>query len=297
MFGSVILEMAIGMVFIYLLLSLICSGAKEFISNIFSLRSKNLEVGIRNLLNDPEAATLAKEFHSHPLIKPLAKPGKKPSYIPSRTFSLALLNIIAPEVDLTGQTNTDDLKKAINEAKIIPDSTKKALNALLNDAGKDIARFRGNIENWFDDSMERVSGWYASKAQFIIFGCALVITVSLNVDTLNIIDSLMHDSALRQSIVAAAGDASQAEQIDNIKSELSQLNLPIGWTSDEYTGKILPSNCPEWIKKIFGLLITTFAISLGAPFWFGLLNKLISMRSEGKEPKKASEIKGTTQQN
>ena len=40
----------------------------------------------------------------------------------------------------------------------------------------------------------------------------------------------------------------------------------------------------RWIVKIFGLLMTGFAISLGAPFWFDMLNKVISIRSAGRSP-------------
>jgi hypothetical protein len=36
--------------------------------------------------------------------------------------------------------------------------------------------------------------------------------------------------------------------------------------------------------KILGLLVTVLAISLGAPFWFDLLNRLVNLRSTGKPP-------------
>ena len=32
-----------------------------------------------------------------------------------------------------------------------------------------------------------------------------------------------------------------------------------------------------WFHKILGLLVTTLAISLGAPFWFDLMNNLIRL--------------------
>jgi len=37
------------------------------------------------------------------------------------------------------------------------------------------------------------------------------------------------------------------------------------------------------LKKLGGILITAFAISLGAPFWFDLLNKFIKLRGAGKK--------------
>jgi len=52
MFGSEILEVAIGLAFVYLLLSLVCSVMNEWIAGVFSMRAKNLEVGIQSLFSD-----------------------------------------------------------------------------------------------------------------------------------------------------------------------------------------------------------------------------------------------------
>jgi hypothetical protein len=37
-------------------------------------------------------------------------------------------------------------------------------------------------------------------------------------------------------------------------------------------------------SDLIGLLLTTFAVSLGAPFWFDLLNRFVNIRSAGKAP-------------
>ncbi len=61
--------------------------------------------------------------------------------------------------------------------------------------------------------------------------------------------------------------------------------IPLGWTA-------APRGC-EWANKIIGLILTIFAISLGAPFWFDVLNKIVSIRSVGLSPeeKKEKELK------
>ena len=41
--------------------------------------------------------------------------------------------------------------------------------------------------------------------------------------------------------------------------------------------------------KALGLLLTAFAISQGAPFWFDLLNKIIVIRSTVKPREKSGE--------
>jgi hypothetical protein len=108
LFGSTILEVAIGLFFVYLLLSLICSSINEFLASLLKWRAENLEQGLQNLICDP---TLFDTVMAHPLIKALgttrteAKPiqlaagqarAGKPSYIPSRVFALALLDSLRP---------------------------------------------------------------------------------------------------------------------------------------------------------------------------------------------------------
>src|SRR5437870_4444360 len=44
------------------------------------------------------------------------------------------------------------------------------------------------------------------------------------------------------------------------------------------------------IQKLVGLLLTGLALSLGAPFWFDLLSKLINLRGAGAKPKREDEM-------
>jgi len=39
-----------------------------------------------------------------------------------------------------------------------------------------------------------------------------------------------------------------------------------------------------WLERLIGWLLTILAISLGAPFWFDILNKIINIRFAGKSP-------------
>jgi len=96
MFGSYILDVAIGLVFVYMLLSLLCSTINEqVIARFFSLRAKTLENGIKNMLADKNGV-LTQQIYDNPLIKGLtqhALSGKprKPSYIPSDLFAQAVM--------------------------------------------------------------------------------------------------------------------------------------------------------------------------------------------------------------
>ncbi|HEY5074974.1 MAG TPA: hypothetical protein VII34_09785, partial [Pyrinomonadaceae bacterium] len=91
MFNSGILDVVIGLVVIYLQLSLVCTAVHELIASGFKKRAKELERGLGQLLSNPQ---LVAKFYSHPLIKGLRPDGRKPSYIPSPTFAVALMDIV-----------------------------------------------------------------------------------------------------------------------------------------------------------------------------------------------------------
>ena len=281
MFGSGVLDVAIGVAFVYLLLSLICSAVTEGIARIFAMRSSNLKDGIRNLLDDQGEVGYVQALYEHPLISGLYRQGwfdrlvrrdGKPSYIPSRTFALALFDIL----DGTGKT-VRQVQTAV--AGIGNEQIKKTLLPLM-DGTEDLAAARANVEGWFNDAMERVSGWYKRKAQIIILLVALAVSVAFNVDTFEVTTTLWHDTAIRESIVAAAQQASQqplSNDINVLKEQLNELPLPLGWET-------VPSGVVEWLTKIAGLLVTTLALSFGAPFWFGTLNRLVNIRNSGGSP-------------
>ena len=105
MFGSEMLDIAIGMIFTYLLLSLICSAINELIERRLKNRATDLEQGIRELLDDKDGTGLVTQLYKHGMINDLFKgdynaadkdKSNFPSYIPSRSVALAILGIVAP---------------------------------------------------------------------------------------------------------------------------------------------------------------------------------------------------------
>jgi hypothetical protein len=78
MFGSTILDIAIGLIFSFLAVSLFTSAAVEAINSLLQLRAVNLKSGIMALVNDPEFTGLAKSLYEHALVSPLG-PGAQPA--------------------------------------------------------------------------------------------------------------------------------------------------------------------------------------------------------------------------
>ena len=109
------LDVALGLIFVYLLLSLICTTVNEWVAALMKHRSRTLEEGIRNLLNAQLAGgarKLSEQLYQHPLIKALSRPGGLPTYIPSGTFSMALVDVLTGKTG--GSVTFDQIKSAVD---------------------------------------------------------------------------------------------------------------------------------------------------------------------------------------
>src|ERR1700759_789385 len=122
MFGSNTLEIAIGIVFVFLLLSLLCTIINEGISNFLEMRGKNLLEGVKNLLNDPEFTSLAQHVYNHGLIggvmqgvTDFSQKNRLPSYIAPTNFALALIDILGSNG--AGQVVVEQWQKQLKEAQ------------------------------------------------------------------------------------------------------------------------------------------------------------------------------------
>jgi hypothetical protein len=332
-FGSTALEVAIGVVFVYLSLSLVCTAANELIASLMTWRARNLATGIRNLLNYQNNAELLKGIYNHALIQSLYRNSKKlPSYIPSRTFALALLDMVVPARSAARET-LDGMRAAVRKAgadKVVDTQVSETLLVLIDEAENTLkeavteiqkaqtafSRVQENVETWFNDSMERVSGWYKRKTQALVFALALVFTLALNVDSIMITKRLSSDTTLRAAVIATAEKSAQQppagvaqsagpaggapvagqegvevrtsaayQALVKNQTALQSLGLPLGWGDRQNwpRGEGWPLVW-DWLSKVMGLLLTAGAASLGAPFWFDMLNKIVSIRSAGKAP-------------
>ena len=128
-----------------------------------------------------------------------------------------------------------------------------------------------------------------------------MLAVGLNIDTLAIADYLYRHDAAREAVVALASDAVNDESAAGIAyteaaTQLKSLGLPIGWSDSWRRADVSGA----WYESVWGIagpilgwLVTAFAATLGAPFWFDLLNKIMVIRStvkpHEKSPEEASE--------
>lgn len=318
MFGSDILEVFIGLTFVYCLLSVVCSTLRENIEVILRTRAVQLESGLRELLQDPDGTGWVSKLYNHPVIYGLYRgnydPGKLklrqlPSYIPACSFAVALLDIAQSEPStnpsnptaLHSPASAAGLRVGIEKIENLP--VQRALSLALERANGDLDKAQSYLESWFNSSMERVSGRYRSHTQIWIFALAFALSIALNANTIDIANHLYRAKAERELIVAQAKstgetglakDSSLQQQMAEVQA--LDMNLPLGWNAPPPSWQRGEDNRHVviwWARALLGWLMTTCAITLGAPFWFDLLNKLVTIRSTLK-PEQKSKADGTT---
>ncbi len=397
MFNSPILDVTIGLVFIFLLYSLLATSVNEAIATSLSLRARMLKNAIteRMLANisgdsrwrsifrgvhdilletikiltgytrNKRDTKIGDNFYSHPLIKNYgsSKVFPIPSYIAATNFSTVLADVLKSEFDrrineiaqfkyanslthesmdsikqnLAYTSNLIKIKELLDfygyhyntfgkppDGSVIDRDTWYILDMHLRESSYDFEKFTRRIEGWFDDTMDRVSGWYKRQTQFVLIVIGMTIAIVFNVDTIQITQKLSTDRDATEKLVQMAIEATDRYKDDprvkhssGIMEEspsaladsaanyriykeyqdkleaivkfsrdtLQKANniIALGWdeAGREAAGK-------QKGRKFLGWLITAFAISLGAPFWFDLLNKMVKIRGTGKKEESGS---------
>lgn len=378
MFGSIALDVVAGLVFVYLLYSLLATILLEILATWMGLRAKVLEKAIVRMLNDGAQAplntrenmgminywvnrlglfltrigsfillpasryggTLASQFYNQPSVKYLAEDAwhSKPEYLTKENFSKAVVDIlrgdIKPEEDQLAKIRKilfeDD---GVSEGSLIlrlgiQPETLSHLRSLFIDSKNDIERFRKNLEEWFDETMKRATGWYKRHIQVLLFMIGFLIALAFNVDTLGIVKVLSNDKQAREQLVKLAAETEKYKvivaKVDSLRQDtlvlpndgqrqslldsaykvvhkdLEKANniLGMGYNFPPKLGfidKIKFVVSTQITKRsLLGWLLTALAISLGSPFWFDLLNKIMKLRGTKKENGE-DEVKKITQ--
>jgi len=332
MFGLETLDIAIGVVFVYLMLGLVTSACAEMVIQKWGLRGQQLEEAIRGLLRSNDDTGIAKQLFDHPSIKALSRGDRPPSYLPARRFTLALLDIIdqaypeksPPDAAAPKAWTLERLHAAVDALGKEQDEGKQALarslQMLLRHSGDSFENALNEIEHWYDETMDRATGWFKRKLQVILVVIAAIVVVLSNADTLQIVDVLTTNPAVKDAFVQQAGliepvDAADGENntlqtqhdteptesdgTDDPKqdqsapvppggvpwAELERIKPVLGWTKGAFHAL---GTFPRFLSKLAGLLISIVCVSLGAPFWFDALQKLLRIRNSIK-PKSSTE--------
>jgi hypothetical protein len=391
MTNLIVLDVAIGLIFVFLLYGLLATVIQEMLATLFDFRAKVLERAICRMLQDkplytsrskglrglfrrkekePSGNAFLNQFYHHPIVRFLGEDEtKKPSYLSKEIFSKVLIDLLLGIETEPGKEVRNKITLALSTQKddFINEKTKAQLLMYWNDANQEIEKFRASIEQWFDDTQVRCTGWYKKNTQYLLLGIGLIIAIAFNVDTISIAGKLQKDKDLRKLVVEQAEaymnahpdpygelttalsryekdsialvSASEAPVLDSISQaklasdkqdiaaadsmlkrfhrsiqlsdslineDISKMNglIGLGWSrvKENHQPFVVKSVDPipfgralcqfglglwSWFLTFIGWLITALAISLGAPFWFDTLSKVMQLKgSIGGKTKK-----------
>ncbi|MGB7441869.1 MAG: hypothetical protein WA919_12430 [Coleofasciculaceae cyanobacterium] len=318
-----VLDVAIGLLLIYLVLGLLASEIQELIATVLEWRAKHLRESIVNLLQ----GELTEELYKTPLLKSLNQKRSQqaksvgPSYIPSEVFSTALLEILKDKslidkykFDVGALETLEEFIGNVENSQL-SEELKYNLTALARKAKskaqntkEQVQQLEREIANWFDSSMARVSGVYTRNAKGVALLIGLVIALAANADTVYIVKSLANEQTIRSTVTQVADQivapnsealsclnaAENKEQAlkcttdirDEVNLILNDISpLPIGWNlSEPFKKQFGIFNFQSLGEALIGWILSGVAIAMGAPFWFEILSKVINVRNAGKKP-------------
>ena len=290
MSGSQALEVAIGLVLMLFMLSLVASSAVEVLSQLLRKRAKDLAGIIDKMVGEPNDSTVPTVTGTTTYEMLQIASNRQPSYLSARAFGDAVMEIVGTA--RTGAANAQAMYERL------PSGLQKKLRPLLLSAQGDLIAIRAEVEGWFDQTMDRLGGAYKRWSQVVLFCIGLFLAVAANASVFGVAAKLWHDPVTRASVAQAAGqlvaEPSAGQPAANLKEvasqvdDLDEVGLPLGWSGPNPAGKGIGV-----AGYVLGWLGTALLVMLGAPFWFDLLTRLVSLRSAGKKPAPAGEDPGS----
>jgi hypothetical protein len=312
-----VLDVGLGVSLMYLLLSLIVTTLQEAMASLFKWRAQNLYAAVASLLADPKLSgdwqSLATDLYQHPLVSKLcrkhpqpASPAefgaanrfRLPSYLSSRTFAVVLFDVLRQKSGVMEASGASHLlanareiverlpEGMLKQALVLHVSDAEQLGTTVDERARIVSE---RIESWFNDAMQRASGWYKRRAQLWSVGLGFLVAALSNASTFHVVKGLWSDSSLRAAVAASAqafheqgtpvATGALAEQLKAQIATLQASNLPIGWTMKGWQAFQVTS-ASTWLV-ICGWIVTAFAVSLGAAFWFDILGKALQIRGSG----------------
>ncbi len=252
-----ILEVAIGLVFAWLVLSVATMEIQNWITQRLETRAQFLEQSILEMFKNERS--LVEQFYNHPAIVELCKRDKKgrlkkPASIPAAVFAEAALEVLlnagktGEEVPVNAMSfdlmaSSVEETKAINPDlarlmdRLFPPTSRMAAPGMsygLEDYANKMQEYHANIQKWFDNIMSQVSAWYKQNALTWAFVIGLVLSIVFNIDTINITQKLWREPTIRQALVAQAANFELQEGTTNISQVpgyFDSLAIPVGWTT------------------------------------------------------------------
>jgi len=301
------LDILIGLSLVMLVVSMVVTMLTQAVTSAFNSRGRHLLHGLSDLLQqiDPGlkpaiAQTISAAVLSHPLIRDVGS--RYGSVIHREELTKILMELATDEGPQKLEAAAKQKLLDALRANQVPDPSRVLANvrslalqleisnpelatnarhavALLHEAN---SQFVAKVNNWFDQTMDRVSERFTFTTRGITFACALVLSLVIQFDTVSLVNRLSADDQLRAQLVQ---EAMKQQKAPDQSQEDGRRQLAMLAASEVVT---MPGSYAEWKAnwsrpdlppKIPGILLSALLLSLGAPFWYNALRNLLRLRS------------------
>jgi|tagenome__1003787_1003787.scaffolds.fasta_scaffold20957868_2 hypothetical protein len=285
-----ILEVAIGLGFVYLLFSAITSSVVEWLSALSDRRAKNLWTSLNLILGPALRRTLLR----HPAIGGIvldpdsADPIRRPYWIwwPGRTPAnyLAPRSVAIALADIARQAAAPEPPAAAAIPGVAPLTADRMHRLFDSFSAPADAEVLFRLEKWFSEQMERTSSQYKRWTQVWTLVVALLMTGAFDLDSVRIASQLYRNTVVRAAVADHVATQIKDKTVDQIDTALGNYgDLPIGWKRDRWT-------TINWLTALAGWTVSVIALGLGAPFWFDLVSRIVNLRQTGSRPPAAAQF-------
>ncbi len=285
--SSPLLETAIALVALWFATATLCSGIVEVIAAMLGFRAKHLWHGVTTLLTPPAAGGPALA------VKEAGQLSRSPGQ-PDPASALGKFIELLPGV------TTDSMKRIRHVEAAAASQALVALHEAHDLAGTQVGRLvealpdsvrerptelRGWLERWFDGQMTALSGSYRRRIRWWAAAVAAVVVLVVGVDSISFAERVYQSPTERAVVVAqaqqavAAGDASEGSCIQNDLSARLECARNAGDSVAGFKVSMwqLPRK-PRLAFSLLGILVSWGAVAAGAPFWFSILKRMMTLR-------------------
>lgn len=222
MFGTFIVELVVGLCFLFAVLGIVTSSVTEAALSMLKVRANHLQEWLVQWGHQMQAGADKDQAPSfalqplldHPIVASQDRKGGRPSYLAPGAMAAAMLQSLA--FPFGKSCLEQSLKDAEQALRLHIDSLngrnlKAALHTLLDQAaiksadGTQLsAALQQETAEWLESSMGRIEGWTKRHAKKFSLAAAAVICLGFNVDALQVMRVLSSDTALRTELAGKA---------------------------------------------------------------------------------------------
>lgn len=313
-FALPLFQSALALVIVWAFFALACTFLHETVVQIKYERGKFLYSQLISMLDDrPNGINWGALMYQHGSFDLLsAKIGDRVSSISPGLFAKALVNVVcnSSQVQLAMGGNGGDLWALLQKAPSVfrGSDVMDMLRLFIHEAevagttGPDaIAHVQKGVADWYTQYESEMTDRYKQLSKKRLFALGMLLALFINLDSIQVFKHLVHNPKATASIISyyktnevlldtlngSLKQGDNARFMELIKQPEYQAAIRDGLKEKDGT---LPFVEPFWFKhpakylngdftdiilKLIGFLVTGFAASLGAPFWFDILKKAI----------------------